>query len=102
MIGDCPSDRSDVLEEGELILVIDNVNPYFDQGIEAIASQTANEQFMLRSEASYSRINLTDMKGDSVMFHLRSDAHMEINSDCESIEATHIMAFFQNENALFD
>jgi hypothetical protein len=30
MIGDCPSDRSDVLEEGELILVIDNVNPYFD------------------------------------------------------------------------
>lgn len=30
MIGDCPSDRSDVLEEGELILVLDNAIPNFD------------------------------------------------------------------------
>ena len=38
MIGDCPSDRSDVLEEGELILVQDSAIPNFDQAVEAMAS----------------------------------------------------------------
>lgn len=71
--------QHDIDDEGQFMM-ISNKSAHYDAGT-VPPSRHNREEYMMRSDASYSQINMVRLIEDAEIYRQQADAEMEVDSD---------------------